>query len=93
MPIDYSYDFSQDECAYCGGRYEHDDHVRPWASGGVYAIPSCSGCNLNKGSKGLKTWLRWVRDNWPRKWNRIVSHHNGRRNWLSQLVHEVRDEY
>lgn len=92
MPIDYWYEFAPDECAYCGGHYEHDDHVRPFIYGGVYTVPSCSECNLSKGRKGLKTWLRWVRDYWPKKWREIVYHHWGRRNWLSQLVHEVRDE-
>lgn len=91
MPIDYGYEFA-DECAYCGGPYEEDDHVRPRRSGGVYTIPSCKECNLSKGTKGIKTWLRWLRNNWEEKWEEIEDHHYGRRNWLSQIVHEVRDE-
>ena len=92
MPIDYQYIFPPGICAYCGGPYEHDEHVKARIIGGVYTIPSCMDCNLSKGKKGKKTWLRWVRRNRPQKWRRIVYHHRGRRNWLSQLVHEVRDE-
>jgi len=33
------------------------------------------------------------KDEWPEKGEEILEHHYGRRNWLSQLVHEVRDEW
>lgn len=92
MPIDYGYGFAPDECAYCGGPYECDDHVKAWSKGGAFTIPCCWECNSSKGNKALKAWLRWVRDYHPRKWRQIERHHRGRHNWLSQIVHEVRDE-
>lgn len=92
MPIDYEYEFAFDKCAYCGGPYECNDHVKPYSKGGVFTIPCCQECNLNKYQKGLKTWLRQVRDYWPGKWDDIEYHHRGRRNWLSQIVREIRDE-
>ena len=91
MPIDYGFEFS-DECAYCGGPYECDDHVRAFSRGGVYTIPCCNECNLNKYNKGLKTWLREVRDYWPDKWSEIVEKHYWKRNWLSQIVHQIANE-
>lgn len=92
MPIDYDYEFA-DECAYCGGPWECDDHVKAYSKGGAYTIPCCSECNLNKYNKGLKSWFREVRDCWPDKWEEIVNHHHWRRNWLSQVVHQIRDEW
>ena len=92
MPIDYEYEFEPDECAYCGDSYECNDHVKPYSKGGVFIIPCCRECNQSKYNKGLKTWLRQVRDYRPEKWDEIEYHHRGRRNWLSQIVHELRNE-
>jgi len=96
MPIDYGYEFDPYECAYCGAPREPrkwDDHVRAWSRGGIFTIPCCRECNLSKHSKGIKAWLRDVRDYWPDKWEDILYHHRWRHNWLSQLVHEIRDEW
>lgn len=92
MPIDYYYIFGE-ECSYCGGFYECNDHVRAYSKGGVYTLPCCNQCNGSKYNKGLKTWLREVRDYWPEKWDEIVEHHYRRRNWLSQIVHAVQYEW
>ena len=53
-------------------------------------VRNATGVNIKK---GLKTWLREVRDSWPDKWEEILGNHFGRRNWLSQIIHEVRDEW
>lgn len=48
-------------CVYCGGTYEHIDHIVPLGRGGVNCIenlaPSCAKCNLSKGPKLLENWL------------------------------------
>ncbi|WP_328920277.1 HNH endonuclease [Streptomyces sp. NBC_00208] len=42
-------------CVYCGGAYEHADHVQPLHLGGVHSmaniLPACSECNLSKNAK------------------------------------------
>lgn len=88
------------DCTYCGKyllwngsrRNIHYDHVRPYVSGGRTIVPVCNECNLSKSSKGLKEWLRWVRDNWPSKWNAIVEYNKWRRNVVANVVRDVRDE-
>jgi hypothetical protein len=37
--------------------------------------------------------LRWVRDNWPSKWNAIVEYNKWKRNRVAKAVRDVRDEY
>ena len=92
MPIDYSYQYAYC-CAYCGGQYECNDHVRAFSKGGAYTIPCCRECNLSKYNKGLKQWLRDVRDYWPQKWDEIIDYHYRKRDWLSQTVHSVYYEW
>lgn len=49
-------------CAYCGGPFEHVDHVVPLSRGGsnwpANLRPACKACNLSKGKKRLSEWLR-----------------------------------
>lgn len=49
-------------CAYCGGPYEHIDHVIPLARGGTNwpanLRPACGPCNLSKGSFPLLEFLK-----------------------------------
>lgn len=49
-------------CVYCGGPFEHIDHVIPLARGGYHQLsnlrPSCKFCNLSKGAKSLQDWKR-----------------------------------
>lgn len=51
-----------DECVYCGGSFDHVDHVYPLARGGrdnpMNLVPACQSCNTSKGSKTLPEWLR-----------------------------------
>lgn len=53
--------FYGNKCAYCGGPYEHLDHVIPLARGGKHCPanlrPACARCNLSKKDKSLKDWL------------------------------------
>lgn len=53
--------FYGSRCAYCGGPYEHLDHVIPLARGGKHCPanlrPACAPCNLSKKDKLLKDWL------------------------------------
>ena len=55
-------------------------------------MPVCHHCNLNKGSKGLKSWLRYIRDNHSAHWRLIVDHNKWLQNSVAQIVREVRDE-
>lgn len=52
-------------CTYCGGPYEHDDHVVPLARGGLHTIenlvPACAWCNCSKGTKLVAEWLELLR--------------------------------
>lgn len=47
-------------CAYCGGPYDHLDHVIPLSRGGsnwpANIRPSCEHCNLSKGAKLITEW-------------------------------------
>jgi 5-methylcytosine-specific restriction endonuclease McrA len=53
------------KCAYCGGKFEHMDHVIPLSKGGPHCLanlrPSCAHCNLSKGSKKLSEWKKRVK--------------------------------
>lgn len=49
------------KCAYCGGNFDHVDHVIPLAKGGYHCLanlrPACESCNCSKSSKKLNEWL------------------------------------
>ncbi|KPC89921.1 hypothetical protein ADL27_38570 [Streptomyces sp. NRRL F-6602] len=49
-------------CVYCGGPYEHIDHVTPLSRGGEHSIdnlvPACGECNLQKSDADPLSWLR-----------------------------------
>jgi len=74
------------ECAYCGkylywsgNRHNiHFDHILPYSSAGRTVVPVCGDCNLSKGRKGLKEWLRWLSDNRPDKLEDIVGDNSAR---------------
>jgi len=63
-----------------------------WRRRLLVMIPVCNECNLSKSDKGLKEWLRWVRDNWSAKWNAIVDYNKWKRNRVADAVRAVRDE-
>jgi 5-methylcytosine-specific restriction endonuclease McrA len=48
------------ECVYCGGPFEHVDHVIPASRGGTddpdNLVPACTPCNTSKGNKLLAEW-------------------------------------
>lgn len=48
-------------CIYCGGPYEHLDHLIPLSKGGTgwshNLVPSCAGCNLAKGDLMPGEWM------------------------------------
>lgn len=50
------------ECAYCGGEYEHIDHVVALTCGGKHSpcnlVPSCARCNSSKQASPWRTWYR-----------------------------------
>lgn len=47
-------------CVYCGGPFEHVDHVVPTTRGGTddptNLVPACTSCNTSKGDKLLAEW-------------------------------------
>lgn len=51
------------KCAYCGGPFEHVDHVKPLSKGGPHCLsnlrPACAACNLSKHNKTLNEWLQY----------------------------------
>jgi 5-methylcytosine-specific restriction endonuclease McrA len=53
-------------CAYCGGPYEHLDHVKPLNRGGPHMLgnlrPSCSKCNQEKGARSAKDWFQMLKE-------------------------------
>jgi 5-methylcytosine-specific restriction endonuclease McrA len=71
-------------CAYCGGPFEHLDHLVPISRGGTHAIenlfPACSPCNLEKSGMmpfdwfmkkyGTPTWPEWV-EAYRKSWHLI----------------------
>lgn len=52
-------------CAYCGGPFEHWDHVKAINLGGPHILanlrPSCARCNLSKGDSPFVEWFAKVR--------------------------------
>ena len=48
-------------CVYCGGAYQHLDHLIPVASGGRHALwnlaPACRTCNTSKGDTDPMDWV------------------------------------
>lgn len=50
-----------DECFYCEGPHEHDDHYIPLSRGGDHCVenlvPACQFCNLSKKDKLAEEWL------------------------------------
>lgn len=85
-------------CTYCGKRLYldgtrkniHGDHVMAYSKYGSTVVPSCSDCNMSKGNKGLKDWLRWLRVKRPDIWQVIVEYNLRKRNSIAQKVREVR---
>ena len=49
------------KCVYCGGPFEHVDHLVPLSRGGAHCLanlrPSCAACNASKGAKPYREWL------------------------------------
>jgi 5-methylcytosine-specific restriction endonuclease McrA len=52
---------NNNSCVYCGGPYEHIDHIMPLTLGGMNCIENlttaCARCNMSKGAKLLENWL------------------------------------
>lgn len=48
-------------CAYCGGNFDHIDHVKAISKGGYHCLanlrPACKKCNQEKHNMSLKEWL------------------------------------
>ena len=48
-------------CAYCGGDFDHIDHVKPISKGGYHCLsnlrPACKKCNQEKHNKSLQSFL------------------------------------
>lgn len=51
-------------CSYCGGQFEHIDHVIPLSKGGKHCLsnlrPSCQICNNKKFNKDYKVWIKEI---------------------------------
>lgn len=49
------------QCAYCGGSFDHIDHVKPISKGGYHCLsnlrPACKKCNQEKHNKSLSEWF------------------------------------
>ena len=52
---------NNNSCVYCGGPYEHIDHIFPISKGGMNCVENittaCAKCNMSKGPKLLENWL------------------------------------
>jgi hypothetical protein len=52
-------------CSYCGGKFEHWDHLKPLELGGPHILsnlrPSCARCNLCKGIIPPIEWLQRIK--------------------------------
>ena len=52
-------------CAYCGGPFEHWDHLKPLELQGPHILsnlrPSCAKCNIGKGAMHPRDWFRTFR--------------------------------
>lgn len=50
------------ECFYCGGAWEHSEHVIPLAIGGPDTVenqvPACAKCNCGAGAKPKREWIK-----------------------------------
>jgi len=55
-------EYNRYQCAYCGGEFEHVDHVKSLSKSGPHCLsnlrPACKKCNLSKHNKNLYDWLK-----------------------------------
>ena len=80
-------------CSYCGSTWQtQNDHIKPQSKGGVTTTPCCRRCNQSKGAKTLVQWFRWLRDNDPYRWNKVVNYNYGRCGSIPDTVARIRDE-
>lgn len=49
--------FATTECVYCGADGTQAEHVLPRSRGGMWTVPSCSGCNYSKGARTPEEWI------------------------------------
>lgn len=70
--------FFADECAYCGGKVEEQEHLVAVSKGGGYTqsniVPSCKRCNTSKGGQDLAKWYIQVPWFSKERLNRIVEY-------------------
>ncbi|MFF3464948.1 HNH endonuclease [Streptomyces sp. NPDC002619] len=59
-------------CVFCGGPYEHDEHIQPLSLGGEHSranlLPSCATCNSSKGASDPIDYVNQrygLRLSWP----------------------------
>lgn len=89
-----------ERCTYCGRLLNRSgrgskltwDHVLPWIFGGKTVVPACERCNKSKGALHLKTWLKWVKNNKPTLWRRIIEYNKWKKNKIAEIVREVKNE-
>jgi hypothetical protein len=82
-----------EECIYCGSHESiQSEHVIAQSKGGKTVVPACKECNCSKNNKQLMVWLRWVKKNDLRKWEKICEHNKRKRNPIAKKVRTVRDE-
>jgi hypothetical protein len=52
------------QCYYCGGPFEHIDHLKPISKGGLHCLSnlraSCKSCNLQKAAMNPFKWLKII---------------------------------
>lgn len=65
---------SWEECIYCGSHESiQSEHVIAQSKGGKTVVPACKECNCSKNNKQLMVWLRWVKKNDLRKWEKSAN--------------------
>ena len=88
------------DCTYCGNQINQKDKKRnmdfdrimAYASKDKTVAPTCPYCDLSKGSKDLKTWLRYIKDSYPTHWHKIKEHNNKLQNMVAQTVKEIENQ-
>lgn len=80
-------------CTYCGSiRNIQNDHVRAQSKEGISTVSACATCNQSKGNKPLMEWLRWLKQNDPYRWNRIIKYNYRKKSSIASKIQKIRDE-
>jgi len=88
------------DCTYCGNKlnWKSDrksldfDRIMAYTSKDKTVAPICPYCNLTKGSRDLKTWLKYMKDSYPTHWHQITQYNKKLQTMVAQTVENIKNQ-